>query len=355
MSRRSSVEHYAGIVRDRAIRRGLMEKAIDYAHACSNGHTTEELLEIGAGLFRASMAVDPEAVARCRSTNDLMAGLSASVKSERGRRLPTFIGALDNRTKGIAPGEVLTIVARPQVGKSALASQIAVRAATAGERVVFYSLEMPREQAVSRMIQQALGITDAEVEKLARADWADLTPRQAANVAPLRERILIVDRGKSSVEHLDSSMLEAEALLQGKPRLAVIDYLGLMCSGAKNLPVYQRVSEAAIDCKSFAKRHQVAVVLLSQAGRDQDQDRTEGAAPLGLDAARDSGVVEESADFMANLWRPWLASKLSPLERHEVKGQLWCRLLKNRRGELGSARLHFDHDSLRISDWPEEA
>src|SRR5438093_7990171 len=98
---RSSVEHYAGVVRDRAIRRRLMERALDYARACTNGHETGELLEIGAGLYRACMSVDPEAAARCRSTEDLMVGLSASVKSDRGRRVPTFIGALDNRTKGI--------------------------------------------------------------------------------------------------------------------------------------------------------------------------------------------------------------------------------------------------------------
>lgn len=350
----NSLRFYAERVHDLAVRRRLMEQAIEYAAACGNGHTTGELVEIGAQLYRSCLGVDPQAAARAATNVDLMSAIATAVKSERGRRVLTFLPALDNRTRGIAPGEVLTIVARPQVGKSALASQIALNAARAGERVVFYSLEMPREQALTRLVQQALGLTLDEVERLAREDWP-LTGEQTARLAPVKERVQIIDRGKSGIDQLDAAMLEAEARLGGKPRLAVVDYLGLLCSGAKNLPLYQRVSEAAVDCKSFAKRHGCAVLLLSQAGREQDQDKTEGAESLGLDAARDSGQVEEAADFLVTLWRPWLASKLSPMERQEVKGQLWCRLVKNRRGELGTSRLHFEHDSLRISDWPEGA
>jgi replicative DNA helicase len=350
---RSGAIHYAGIVRDRAIRRRLMERAVDYARACTNGHETGELLSMGAELYRSCMAADPEARRRCQPTGELLESLAAATRADRGRRVLTHLPPFDRRTRGIAPGEVFTIVARPQVGKSALASKIALDAARAGERVAFFSLEMPRHQALVRLCQQALGADDETVEKLAEGNWKTLTHTQAAALAPVKERILIVDRGKSGIEHLDSSMMEVQAILGGPPRLAIIDYLGLLCSGAKNLALYQRVSEAAVDAKSFAKRHQVALILLSQAGRELDAKRAQGAAPLGIDAARDSGQVEEAADFLACLWRPWLDRALSPVERFQVKDELWLGFLKNRRGELGTDRLHFDTRTLHISDWPE--
>jgi replicative DNA helicase len=350
--RAGNVEAYARIVKDKAVRRGIMEHALLVARACTNGHQTPELVEAGGELYRQALSADPEARRRCQSTGELMDSLAAAANADRGRRILTHIPPIDRRTRGVAPGEVFTIVARPQVGKSALASKIALDAARSGERVVFFSLEMPRHQALLRLCQQALGVDDETVERLAEGRWKDLTPAHEAALAPVKERILIVDRGKSGIDHLDSSMTEAQAILGGAPRLAIIDYLGLLCSGAKNLPVYQRVSEAAIDCKSFAKRHQVALILLSQAGRETDRKKTDGAADLGIDAARDSGVVEESSDFLACLWRPWLSSALSPVERFGVKDELWIGLHKNRRGEPGKARLHFDTRTLHISDWP---
>jgi replicative DNA helicase len=164
-----------------------------------------------------------------------------------------------------------------------------------------------------------------------------------------------VDVGKSAVAELDGAVTEGTAILGRPPRLIVVDYLGLLGSGSKNLPLYQRVSEAAVDVKSFAKRHAAAVVLLSQAGRDVDRKRSAGAAELGLDAARDSGQVEEAADFLVTLWRPELDPDLQPEGRREVAGQLMGALVKNRRGPRPPFRLAFDVQTLRINDWPEES
>ena len=104
--------------------------------------------------------------------------------------------------------------------------------------------------------------------------------------------------------------------------------------------MYQRISEAAVDLKSFAKRHHVALVLLSQAGRDTDEGRSEGWKELGLDAARDSGQVEEAADFLLTLWRPELRSGLSAEAKADVRGDLEGRLCKNRRGPRPYLHFH---------------
>jgi len=351
----ANVEHYARIVRDKAIRRGIMGRALELAGSCRNGHTTAEITEAGAALFRDSLAADPAAVRRVRPTSEVAADYSASVARGKAHRLWTGLGPLDTATQGIAPGEVLTAVARPQVGKSALASQVIVNISAMGEPSLFVSLEMPREQAFERLVMQRLGVSRLRVEELSRDGWAGLRPDERAAFDALAGSVVVVDIGKTAVAELDGAVTEASAILGRPPRLIVVDYLGLLGSGSKNLALYQRISEAAVEVKSFAKRHAAAVVLLSQAGRDVDRARSAGAAELALDAARDSGQVEEAADFVLTLWRPELDPDLDPEERREVAGQLMGALVKNRRGPRPLFRLTLDVQTLRINDWPEES
>jgi len=327
-------------------------KALELAAACSNGHELPQLVEAASKLYREALEADPDSRRRVQETGAVMIEMGEAARQPTGVRILTGIPTLDRVTRGVSEGEVFTIVARPQVGKSALATQIALNAACRSERVVFFSLEMPREQTVGRLLQQATGVDDETVETWARCNWKGLTPRQVAATEAIKERIVVVDRGRSGMEQLEASMIEATAVLKGAPRLAVVDYLGLLSTGARNIPLYQRVSEAALEVKSFAKRHRVALVLLSQAGRDQDQDRSEGAGRLGLDSARDSGQVEEAADFLLTMWRPELASKSKDPEMRNI---IEASLVKNRRcGKRPPIRLRLNPISTAIDELAED-
>lgn len=350
----ANVDFYAERVKEKSDRRAMQQRGLLFTKACGNGHDLAELIEASGALHRAALAADPAAVRRVRPTSEVAAEYSASVARGKARKLWTGIGPIDTATAGLNPGEVLTGVARPQVGKSALASQIVINASLAGEPCLFVSLEMPREQAFERLVMQRLGVSRSRVEEMAAGNWAGLRPEQRTGLDALSRDVVIVDVGKSSVADLDGAMVEATAILKRAPRLVAVDYLGLLGSGAKNRPLYERVSEAAVDVKSFAKRHQAAVILLSQAGREQDRKRSEGAAELGLDAGRDSGQTEEACDFLLTLWRPELDTGLKPEDRREVSGQLFMSVCKNRRGPRLTCQLLFDRETLRICDWPEE-
>jgi replicative DNA helicase len=351
----ANIEHYARIVKEKSVRRALQARAVMMAGACANGHQLHELQEEAAELYRASMASDPEIRRRCAPTSVLMQDYAASVARGPGRRLRTGFDRIDKAIGGgVAEGEVLTVVKRPQVGGSLFGSQVIVSASHQGEASVFFTLEMPREQAFERAVGQRLGLTRIELEHLAGDGWRGLSELQRQQLEAFGRNVAFVDRAKSGIADLDASMLEATATLGRAQRLVVIDYLGLLSSGAKNLPLYQRVSEAAVDVKAFAKRHRVAVVLIAQAGRDPDLARSEGAARLGLDAARDSGQIEEAADFVVTLWRPELFSQMGPPERREVKGQLHGALVKNRRGPLVDFRLLLDERTLQLRPWNRE-
>lgn len=343
----SNLEHYAGILREKSIRRQVMERAIDLSRSCMNGHQLADVLETGKELYRTAMAADDETRRRCSPSSAVIEEAMQEAKRPDGHRIRTHIPFLDRHIGGgIYPGEVLTIIARPQVGKSAIASQMLLDAARSNERAVFFSLEMPRHQAMMRMLQQAFDLDEKMLRLLLARNCIGMTSAQTAQMEVIKERVCIVDRAKSSIEHLDGAMTEACAVLEGSPRIVAIDYLGLLSSGSKNLPLYQRVSEAAIDVKSFAKRHQVAVLLLSQAARDQNQAVSEGAGRLGLDAARDSGQVEEAADFVVTMWRPGLSS--TSREAGEVDRHIECSMVKNRRGRLGDFTLQIDLETTRV-------
>jgi replicative DNA helicase len=351
----ANVDHYAARVREKAVRRRLQDRAFLLTKECGNGNDTAQLVEVAGALYREALAADPAARGRVCSTADALDEYAADVAKGPGRKVATGIKPLDEATDRIAAGEVCTFIKRPQVGGSAMASQVLVNAAIEGVPGVFFSLEMPRPQAIERMLMQRLGLSRHEIERHAAAGWRTFTETQRAAKDALARAVVVVDRGKSGIADLDTSMIEGAAVLGRQPRLAAIDYLGLMGSGAKNLTLYQRISEAAVDVKSFAKRHGLAVMLVCQAGRDIDRKRSEGAADLGLDAARDSGQVEEACDFLVSLSRPELESDLTPAARAEVKGDLWVSVVKNRRGPLSRFRLHLDSNTLRIREWGADA
>lgn len=346
----SNVEFYAAIVKEKAQRRRLMERGVAFAASCGNGHNFGDVLEAGMALYRDATQADAETRKRCMPSEDVIREACQESKKADGHRLRLHLPPIDRIIGGgIYPGEVFTIIARPQVGKSALASTVLLDAARSNERAVFFSLEMPRHQAMMRMLQQAFDLEEKALRRLLADDLKSMTSHQRAQMEVIKERVVIVDRGKSSIDHLDGSMIEAAAVLGGKPRIVAIDYLGLLSSGTKNLPLYQRVSEAAVDVKSFAKRHEVAVLLLSQAGRSTDQDVSEGAARMGLDAARDSGQVEEAADFVMTMWRPGLSSEKSQKGDGEPGHVMQAALVKNRRGRLGDFDMFIDLETTRVA------
>lgn len=346
----SHLEYWEGIVSDAISRWRAMKGTEMLWHALTNGNTPAQRIEMARSLYQSMLDGDDQARQRCCPMADRLADLSETACAPQQRKLRTGLWTVDNMTGGIAPGEVLTCVARTRVGKSAFGIQVLVNAALNGILCVLFSMEMPAEQALERILQAAFGLTDKQVREHAKTWYKNLTPEQTTILGRILKYIVIIDGGKCAITDLDSGILEATAYLGGSPSFAVLDHLGLMGSGAKNVPMYQRISEAACDVKSWAKRHRLAVVLLCQTGRSQDKAVSEGAAYIGLDAARDSGQVEEFADFLLTLWRPELRSILSPAEKAAVAGQLKGHLCKNRRGDEPLVHFHFDRPTQRITD-----
>src|SRR5262249_44832465 len=109
---------------------------------------------------------------------------------------------------------------------------------------------------------------------------------------------------------------------------------------------YEQVSLVARELKNFAKRHRVALVVLCQV----DREGGTGGEPITLKMGRDSGAIEEAADYLLGIWRPELREGIDKQERAGVRGEFKVRVLKNRSGAAyKTITLHFEPTTLRIA------
>ena len=256
------------------------------------------------------------------------------------------IRELDERTGGFQLGEVVTLIARTGVGKSAIAQNVIknVLARYPDSGVVFFSLEMPRLQAFERQLQIHAGKKRDEVT------WAYRRGERSAVgaeefLARCKDRLSIIDTPGISLSEIQRRVSAMQALKRVKPvRLVVIDYLGYLGGGSRDASLVERTSELARGVKRLAKDLGAVVFLIAQTSRHGG----DGSNEVTVTDARDSGAIEDSADFLIGCWRPELAAGLSAEGFMEVEGQLRFRILKARRGMQARFQARFEGETLRV-------
>ncbi len=215
--------------------------------------------------------------------------------------VPTGLPWLDDQTLGLQPGTLCILAARPSVGKTALALNIAAHAATKGEKkVVFFSLEMPSDQLALRLLASEAKLDSERVSKgkLAQHDW---------------DRIMVQgERLMGAPIWFDDSFMLSPVELRSKCRklkresgldLVVVDYLQLMHapSDRASQSREQEIATISRSLKALAKELQVPVVALSQLNRAVEKRK--GERPMLADL-RESGAIEQDADVVMFLHRP---------------------------------------------------
>lgn len=246
--------------------------------------------------------------------------------AERGPGQPPPVrlgfGSLDHDMRGISPGQVCGFAARTAVGKTWALNSVE-RNCMAHYGVLSLSLEMPGLEWAERAL----------------AIWADVAPEQVEIWA--KQHVLVEEAAEFVGASRNVLLCEMpvrvdqlEALIRAAGRrvpvrLVLIDYLGLL--GAHGKDAYERASTVGKALKDVAKRTHVAMVVamqLSRAGGD-------GSTSVTLDMLRDSGVIEESMDFVVGCWRPGRNDGLDAAEQLALQDVMRCRLLKNRKGPDG--------------------
>jgi replicative DNA helicase len=262
--------------------------------------------------------------------------------------IPSGFADLDSLTTGFQGSDLVILAARPSVGKTSLALNIAEHAAVReGKTVGVFSLEMSKDQLVLRLLSSVAGIDSQRLRSgfLEELDFARIAPAmQALSQAPM----YIDDTPAISTMELRTKArrLQAERGLD----LVIVDYLQLMqaTSTSRDANRVQEVSEISRGLKALARELKVPVIALSQLSR---QPEIRGDGEPRLSDLRESGAIEQDADLVLFLWR----EKERQGEEQNTDGEaINLRLAKHRNGPTGEIKLWFRKSQTRFVSYAGE-
>jgi hypothetical protein len=207
---------------------------------------------------------------------------------------------------GLLPGQLVVALAKTGTGKTLFLCNVAFN--NLHEPVLFVSLEQTAEEVYERL---------ARIYRFHHPHATD------SQIESALSKIMICDENRLSERDLALLVDEYEYEMGEKPRLLLVDYLGYYCRGRQGSSSYERVSDGVMQLKAEAKKHRMVVIAPHQVNRSAEDGR-----PIDADDARDSGVVEETADFLIGIYRPDEALTLNG----QPSGMLKLSILKSRHG-----------------------
>lgn len=257
--------------------------------------------------------------------------------------ISTGIGDLDRVITGLNRSDLILLAARPGMGKTSFALNIARNAACQSKKTVaFFSLEMSKEQLASRLLSTEALISGTKLRtgKLSEEEWSRLIP--ASDVLSKTE-LYLDDTPGITITEMKSRLRRLQHL-----DLVIIDYLQLMASGRRIDNRVQEISEITRNLKILAKEMNVPVITLSQLSRASEQ-RTDHRPQLS--DLRDSGSIEQDADIVLFLYREGYYSEKTAEEAAPTadmnSGE--CIVAKNRHGEAKAVKLHWQGEFMRFT------
>lgn len=253
-------------------------------------------------------------------------------------------GTIDAEIKGVSAGRVLGIAARTSVGKTLFMQSIEenfARRSDAGQMLA--TLEVTGADWFERSLAIRMGTSIEEVEHAAQGTDKAGFYEYCEDLFRSRRNTRIVEH--CSLEDLPSAIRKTRAQLSVPLRLVMIDYLGLL--EVQGRDAYERASKIGKALKQIAKAESVAIIVAIQLSRAAG----DGSQAVSIEMLRDSGVLEESLDFLLGCWRPSFNQKLNEEEREALDDILYVKILKNRRGHQGRRiELRFHEESRRLTE-----
>ena len=344
---RPSIEHYIKIVRDKALLRGLIHAANGaIARASEQSDPAEDVLsDAEAAIF----ALSEKRIGRgFMDVQEIIRESFGSIDSllQRGRRitgLETHYPDLDEMTSGLQPSDLIIIAARPSMGKTSFAMNIAENSAIEDQKVVaMFSLEMSKEALLQRML---CSVARVDAHKFRTGSlWQDDMKKITHAVEKLVHAPIFVDDTPGI--GLSEMRAKARRLQQSKGQLDLImvDYLQLMSAGGKRYENRtQEVSAISRGLKALAKEMKVPVIALSQLSR-APESRGSGDHRPQLADLRESGSIEQDADVVAFIFREEMYKPDDPA----LEGVAEIIIRKQRNGPTGTVRLAFLKSSTRF-------
>lgn len=338
------VKSYAAMVQEASIRRKLIHASEMLEQDCYAGAKELDVLldDAEKNIFGITQRMNRGEFTPIREI--VVKGLSRI--SEAGKRsdpvtgLSTGFHKLNNDTSGFQPSDLILLAARPSMGKTALALTIAAHMAFKDDRaVVFFSLEMPKEQMMNRLfsIVSHVDLQKIRTGALSDTDWGQLV--ESANIIGA-SKMIIDDTSGLTVAQMRSKCRKYKA--EHGLDIVFVDYLQLMSGrGRGSDSRQQEISDISRGLKALARELDVPVVALSQLSRkvEERQDHK----PM-LSDLRESGAIEQDADVVMFIYREAYYNK----NQQDATNITELSIAKQRNGPLGIQRLRFLANNARF-------
>jgi len=350
----SNIASYAKIIREKSILRRLITVNSDIAERCYEEQNDIDILvdEAEQAIFDIAGSKGEQHFTPIKSIVPKAFAVVEQLykRKEMITGVPTGYNAIDKMTAGLQPSDLIIIAARPSMGKTSFAMNIAQHASLVEKTgVAVFSLEMSKEQLVMRLLSSVGRIDSQRIRtgKLRNEDWPKLTRA----VGMLSEAPIYID-DTPSISVLEMRAKVRRLASQHDIGLIVIDYLQLM-QGRNTENRTQEISEISRSLKALAKEHKVPVIALSQLNRGLES-RTD-KRPMMSDL-RESGAIEQDADVICFIYRDEVYNKA---EDNPEKGTAELIIGKQRNGPTGTSRLSFIKEftmfeNMSTFDEPEE-
>jgi len=330
----SNIEYYVSIVEEHALRRRLLRVGGDIGALATA--IDEPIAEVLDRSEQAVFAVSERRIGDGLAPIDPLLGPAIERAEELNRQgldvtgTPTGFRDLDRLLSGLHPSNLLIVAARPGMGKTALVLNIAQNVAVNDVPVAIFSLEMSREEIVTRMLC-AQGRIDSQRLRSGRLAESDFTKLSNAASVLYKKPIFVDDSPGLTVTEIRAKSRR----MRRRPGLGlvIVDYLQLMQgSGGENRQ--QEIAQISRSLKNLARELQVPIIAVSQLNRSLES-REDKRPRLG--DLRESGAIEQDADVVMFIYR----HEYYHPEAQETKGIAELNISKHRQGAIGRVDMTF--------------
>ncbi|MDR3646721.1 MAG: replicative DNA helicase [Candidatus Babeliales bacterium] len=338
------IEQHAKIIKEKSVLRELISSATDIISNCyaQNEKDIESVLDAAEKIiFNIASKKNSQSFTQLniwlKRTFAHLSEIKSHSKGVTG--LPTGFRHLDEMTSGLQKSDLIVLAARPSMGKTSLALNVATTIAENGFVVGFFSLEMSAEQLTLRFLSTESRISHQKIRNatITSDEWIELT-NVAAKLADLK--LFIDDTAGLSIMDLRAKARKLK--LDHGLQFLVIDYLQLLHSSKKHENRHQEVSEISRSLKALAKELQIPILALSQLSRAVDARLDK--RPM-LSDLRESGAIEQDADLIAFLYRDVI---YNPDTENPALAELI--IGKQRNGPTGTVFMNFLRELTKFED-----
>lgn len=293
---------YALELREKSIKRSLIKVAHEIPSMVNEAVRSKDTADkISSKIYE---LIDEEHHGGIKKSHEIIADVVEELKRQKALAGSELVGLdtgfrfLNDCTKGLKPGELIIIAARPGMGKTAFALNLMMKTLQSGKGVVFFSLEMPSVQLMYRILSalSSIPLSDIMSAKLSDDDW---TRFNDACDAVLNMPLFVYDSGYVNIHQVRTQLRKLKSA-DANIELCVIDYIGLMTSTSNYSERHLQIAEISRGLKLLARELNIPIIALSQLNRSLEARSNK--RPM-LSDLRESGAIEQDADIILFVYR----------------------------------------------------